>query len=50
MFRTTLAFALVCLAAADTICGLEPKICAGTYDKTYLCARPPCSRAGVRRV
>ena len=50
MFRTTLAFALVCSAAAVTICQHDPKICDGSYIGTELCARPPCARVGVRRV
>ena len=34
MFRTTLAFALVCSAAAVTICDHGPSICDGTYSGT----------------
>ena len=50
MFRTILACALVCSAAAVTICQHDPKICDGSYIGTELCARPPCARVGVRRV
>ena len=56
MFRTIFAFALVCsasavhLGAAATICEHDSSICDGTYSGTELCARPPCSRVGVRRV
>ena len=39
MFRTIFAFALVCSAAAVTICQHDPTICDGTYSGTELCAR-----------
>ena len=38
MFRTILAFALVCSAAAETICGHDSSICDGNYTGTELCA------------